>query len=405
MGKASTLRDQLASAAVRTVNRVSRMTGRGSGTVIGGRVGMTIAPDLISTLAEGRTIILVSGTNGKTTTTSMVAAGWGGNVTTNKTGANMPAGHLAALVESRNEHVALEVDEAWLADTLKSTRPYVVVLLNLSRDQLDRANEVRHLAERWRQALALREDGKLIVVANANDPLVVYAAEVGANTVWCDVPTTWIADALSCPKCTLAISHVGNSWHCACGFAKPTTITSVLGDDLVISGKSVMLELSMPGEFNRSNAAMALTALACVRVDLDEAVRRVNAIQSVVGRFSVRRWNGHVLRLLLAKNPSGFAAMLATLRDDGSDVWVAINARVADGHDPSWLYDVPFEMLRGHRVYCFGDRRLDLATRLDYGRVDYIVVDNDDLVPTSKETISLLANYTAFHDWLARSEA
>jgi UDP-N-acetylmuramyl tripeptide synthase len=364
---------------------------------------MKIAPDLVRSLARGRTVILVSGTNGKTTTTSMVVAGWGGSVTTNETGANMPAGHVAALVESKNEHVALEVDEAWLGDTLSTTRPRLVVLLNLSRDQLDRANEVRHLAERWRKALEAHDDDDLVVVANANDPLVVYAAEVRANTVWCDVPTTWIADALSCPQCTLAISHVGNSWHCACGFAKPGPVTSILGDDLVIDGVTVKLDLSMPGDFNRSNATMALTALHCVGVDLDEAVRRVNAIHSVVGRFSVRRWNGHTLRLLLAKNPSGFAAMLATLPDDGSDVWVAINARVADGHDPSWLYDVPFEMLRGHRVYCFGDRRLDLATRLEYGGVDYVVVDDDLTVPTSKETVSVLANYTAFNDWLGRS--
>jgi UDP-N-acetylmuramyl tripeptide synthase len=405
MGNPATWRDHLAAAAVRNVNRASRVTGRGSGTVVGGRVGMKIAPDLVSSLARGRTVILVSGTNGKTTTTSMVVAGWGGEVTTNETGANMPAGHAAALVESDHEHVALEVDEGWLANTLTSTRPHVVVLLNLSRDQLDRANEVRHLAERWRKALETHNDDALIVVANANDPLVVYAVEVAARTVWCDVPTTWIADALSCPKCTLAISHVGNSWHCTCGFAKPVNVTSVLGDELVIDGVTVPLELSMPGEFNRSNATMALSALHSVGVDLEQAVRRVNAIHSVVGRFSVRRWHGHVLRLLLAKNPSGFAVMLATLPEDGSDVWVAINARVADGHDPSWLYDVPFEMLRGHRVYCFGDRRLDLATRLDYGRVDYIVVDNDDLVPTSKETVSLLANYTAFHDWLTRSEA
>jgi UDP-N-acetylmuramyl tripeptide synthase len=404
MGKAEKFRDQVASTAVRTVNRVSRLTGRGSGTVVGGRVGMKIAPDLVSSLARGRTVVLVSGTNGKTTTTSMVVAGWGGEVTTNETGSNMPAGHVAALVESSNEHVALEVDEGWLADSLTSTRPRVVVLLNLSRDQLDRANEVRHLAERWRKALESHDDDDLIVVANANDPLVVYAAEVRENTLWSDVPTSWIADALSCPKCTLPISHVGTSWHCTCGFAKPVTLTSTLGDELVIDGVTVPLELSMPGEFNRSNATMALTALHSVGVDLDEAVRRVNAIHSVVGRFSVRRWNGHVLRLLLAKNPSGFAAMLATLPEDGSDVWVAINARVADGHDPSWLYDVPFEMLRGHRVYCFGDRRLDLATRLEYGQVDYIVVDNDDLVPTSRETISLLANYTAFNDWLARSQ-
>jgi UDP-N-acetylmuramyl tripeptide synthase len=405
MGKSSPVRDHVASAAVRTVNRLSRLSGKGSGTVVGGRVGMKIAPGLVSSLARGRTVILVSGTNGKTTTTSMIVAGWGGPVTTNETGANMPAGHVAALAQSKEEHVALEVDEAWLADTLTSTRPSVVVLLNLSRDQLDRANEVRHLAERWRKALESHQDDNLVVIANANDPLVVYAAEVRANTLWCDVPTSWLADALSCPKCTLAISHVGSAWHCVCGFAKPVHVSTILGDELVVDGTTVALDLSMPGEFNRSNAAMALSALHCVNVDLNEAVRRVNAIQSVVGRFSVRRWHGHVLRLLLAKNPSGFAAMMATLPEDGSDVWVAINARVADGHDPSWLYDVPFEMLRGHRVYCFGDRRLDLATRLEYGQVDFVVVDNDELVPTSKETISLLANYTAFSDWLARSEA
>jgi UDP-N-acetylmuramyl tripeptide synthase len=405
MRKSSTVRDQVASAAVRTVNRLSRLTGRGSGTVVGGRVGMKIAPDLVASLASGRTVILVSGTNGKTTTTSMIVAGWGGAVTTNQTGANMPAGHVAALVESRSEHVTLEVDEAWLADTLVSTRPSVVVLLNLSRDQMDRANEVRHLAERWRKALQAHDDDRLVVVANANDPLVVYAAEVRTNTVWCDVPTSWLADSMSCPQCTLPISHVGSAWHCTCGFAKPVNVMTVLGDELTVDASPVALDLMMPGEFNRSNAAMALTALHCVGVNVEEAVRRVNAIPSVVGRFSVRRWNGHVLRLLLAKNPSGFAAMMATLPEDGSDVWVAINARVADGHDPSWLYDAPFEMLRGHRVYCFGDRRLDLATRLDYGQVDYVVVDNDAVVPTSKETISLLANYTAFSDWLARSDA
>jgi UDP-N-acetylmuramyl tripeptide synthase len=404
MANPSLLRDQVASVAVRTVNRLSRLAGKGSGTVIGGRVGMKIAPDLVASLARGRTVILVSGTNGKTTTTSMIVAGWGGSVTTNETGANMPAGHAAALVESKGDHVALEVDEAWIPDSLASTRPRVVVLLNLSRDQMDRANEVRHLAERWRKALEAHDDDELVVVANVNDPLVVYAAESRTNTVWADVPTSWLADALSCPKCTLAISHVGSAWHCTCGFAKPAKVTTILGDELTIDGVNVDLELSMPGEFNRSNAAMALTALHCVNVDVAEAVRRVNAIHSVVGRFSIRRWNGHVLRLLLAKNPSGFAAMMATLPGDQSDVWVAINARLADGHDPSWLYDAPFELLRGHRVYCLGDRRLDLATRLEYGQVDFVVVDDDATLPTSKETVPLLANYTAFSDWLARTE-
>jgi UDP-N-acetylmuramyl tripeptide synthase len=365
---------------------------------------MKISPNLVTSLSRGRTVVLVSGTNGKTTTTSMIVAGWGLPVTTNQTGANMPAGHVAALVTSTSHRAALEVDEAWLPETLAKTRARVVVLLNLSRDQLDRANEVRQMAERWRKSLESHDDPELVVVANASDPLVVYAAESAAHVRWCDVPTTWQADAVSCPKCTLGISHVGSQWHCSCGFAKPTNVTTVLGEELVVDGESVALDLSMPGEFNRSNAAMALTALHCVGVDLAPAVTRINAVQSVVGRFSVRRWHGHVLRLLLAKNPSGFEAMLATIPQDASDVWVAINARIADGRDPSWLYDVPFERLRGHRVYCFGDRRLDIATRLDYAQVDYVIVDDDAQVPVSKETISLLANYTAFSDWLEKSE-
>ncbi len=405
MGKGSKLRRDVASRAVRSVNGLSRLSGRGSGTVVGGRVGLKIAPDLVASLSRDRIIILVSGTNGKTTTTSLVVAGWGGAVTTNETGANMPAGHVAALAQGPSANVALEVDEAWLADTLRTTNPRVVVLLNLSRDQLDRANEVRQIAERWRTMLTSSHDPELVVVANANDPLVVYAAEVAVHLLWCDVPTTWLADAVSCPKCTLAISHVGTSWHCSCGFAKPLAITTILGDELVVDDQSIDLDLAMPGEFNRSNAAMAMTALQAVMVELGGAVTRINRVQSVVGRFSVRRWNGHALQLLLAKNPSGFASMLATLAHDESDVWVAINARVADGRDPSWLYDVPFEMLRGHTVYCLGDRRLDLATRLDYGHVAFVIVDDESTIPKSKGTIPLLANYTAFSDWLARSDA
>ena len=148
---------------------------------------------------------------------------------------------------------------------------------------------------------------------------------------------------------------------------------------------------------------MALTALSYLGVDLHEALAGVNALSSVAGRFSLRRWRGHTLRLLLAKNPAGFAAMLGTFEDDGADVWVSINARIADGRDPSWLYDVPFEMLRGHRVYCFGDRRLDLATRLDYAGVDYVVVHDESALPTSNDPINVVANYTAFQDWRERS--
>ena len=104
--------NRLAARVVRGVNWASRVAKRGSGTVAGGRVGLKVSPKLLSVLAHGRTVIVVSGTNGKTTTTAMVSAGWGGEVTTNATGANMPAGHVAALAGSKAPHTVLEVDEA-----------------------------------------------------------------------------------------------------------------------------------------------------------------------------------------------------------------------------------------------------------------------------------------------------
>src|ERR1035437_8705868 len=137
------LRARVARVAVLVVNWLSRVSGRGSGTVAGGRVGLAICPNLLGQLAKDRIVILVSGTNGKTTTSAMAVTGWGSDVTANATGANMAAGHVAALVGSHHPRVVLEVDEAWLPDVVRSTRPAVVVLLNLSRDQLDRASEVR----------------------------------------------------------------------------------------------------------------------------------------------------------------------------------------------------------------------------------------------------------------------
>jgi UDP-N-acetylmuramyl tripeptide synthase len=383
------------------VNFLSRLTVGGSGTVIGGRVGLALAPGLLQELAAARAVVLVSGTNGKTTTTAMIAAGWGGGVATNETGSNMPPGHVAALASSRSSRAVLEVDESWMSSVTPATKPRIIVLLNLSRDQLDRANEVRQISERWRALLS--GYGDAVIVANANDPLVVYAAELASNVAWCDVPTPWNTDAVSCPRCTLPLRFAQGSWWSECGFSKPLTIATSLGSELVVRGTRLTLDLRLPGEFNQANAAMALTALTYLDVDVHEALARVNALESVAGRFSLRRWRGHQLRLLLAKNPAGFTAMLNTLNDDGRDVWVAINARIADGRDPSWLYDVPFEKLRGHRVYCFGDRRLDLATRLDYAGVDYVVVRDEAMLPSSSEVIDVLSNYTAFQDWREKS--
>ncbi len=384
---------------VRLVNWASRRSGRGTGTVVGGTVGLALDPNLLDGLSRGRTTILVSGTNGKTTTTAMVAAGWGGDTVTNATGANMPAGLVAALVSESGENAALEADEGWLAEIIERTRPAVVVLLNLSRDQLDRANEVRQLASRWREALANAKDS--LVVANVNDPLVVYAAESARSVMWCDVPTPWVADAWSCPHCTRALLH-DPTWHCTCGFERPYTITTVLDETLTVDGVELPLDLRLPGRFNEGNAAMALTALHAVGVGLQGAVSRIDALGEIAGRFALRRWGPYTLRLHLAKNPAGFDALLSSIPGEG-EVWVAINSQVADGRDPSWLYDVPFERLRGRLVRCWGDRRLDLATRLDYAGMEFAVSNESAMTGSVDDVVNVVANYTAFREWLMRT--
>ncbi len=394
-------RTWLAVAGVRFGNWASRRAGRGAGTVVGGSIGLAIDRNLLGTLARGRTVIVVSGTNGKTTTSAFVAAGWGAPVATNETGSNMPAGHVAALVRSSAVRAVLECDEAWLGAVLDAVKPAIVVLLNLSRDQLDRSSEVRQLAERWRRALE-HTSPTTALIANALDPLVVYAASAARRVVWCAAPVAWTGDTESCPRCTAAVQHDASGWWCECGFRQPVATSYLADADVVINAERCPLELALPGSFNRGNALLALSALEAIGVAPSEAVGRLARVHDVAGRYATRRLGEQVVRLLLAKNPAGFGATLADLAGAGA-LWIAINDHVADGHDPSWLYDVPFEALRGRTVWCLGTRRLDLATRLWYARVEAAVVD-DGLPPVQGGVIDVIANYTAFRELLEASE-
>ncbi|MCW2638262.1 MAG: hypothetical protein JWP76_568, partial [Dactylosporangium sp.] len=169
------LRAKLATSATRSAAALSRATGRGDGSVIGGRIGLMIDPNLLAELAAGRHVVLISGTNGKTTTTRLTTAAMSvlGSVATNSLGANMPTGHTSALAKAgRTPYAVLEVDEHYLDQVLDATHPRVVALLNLSRDQLDRAKEVAMMAAMWRETLASRD---VQVVANADDPMVTWA--------------------------------------------------------------------------------------------------------------------------------------------------------------------------------------------------------------------------------------
>jgi UDP-N-acetylmuramyl tripeptide synthase len=416
-----TARTRLAVAATVAVNRLSRALGLGEGTVVGGRAGLAIAPGGLADLAAGRPVALVSGTNGKTTTTRLLAAGLeagGTAVVTNSTGSNMSEGHFAALAAGdRRASVVLEVDEGYLPRTTRSLRPKVIVLLNLSRDQLDRTNEVRMVAERWREALSR---SAATVVANADDPLVAFGAASAPSVLWVAGGGRWRSDAVGCPSCGGGIHYGEGGWSCACGFARPAPDVTVeqAGEDggtraVFPDGRRLAVSLAIPGAFNARNAVMAAAAASVFGVPYEASLAAMARIEGVAGRFSVHQVAGVPARLLLAKNPAGFEELLDLVAGGHGPVVVAINARVADGRDPSWLWDVEFERLAGRPVVAAGERSADLSVRLDYGGVDHeresdpvrAVALARRLGGGRDVAVEFIGNYTAFHDLLRSSAA
>ena len=396
-------RARVAGRAAVAVSGASRRLGFGSGSVIGGRVGLLVDPGLLRRLAADRPVALVSGTNGKTTTTRLLAAAVGGTgpVATSAAGANLPPGLAVALASAvAGAPAVLEVDEAYLPVVAEATQPRVVALLNLSRDQLDRVGEVRMMAGRWRRELGGLET---TVVANADDPLVAWAAGSAPKVIWVGAGLLWRSDAIGCPSCDgrIVFDADGGGWSCRCGFGRPQADVRLAGDELVMAdGRRVALALALPGRANRANAAMAAVAAGVLGVGVDDAVRAMAAVTDVEGRFAVAEHDGTRVRLLLAKNPAGWTELLDLLDGERTPVVVGINARIADGHDPSWLWDVGFERLAGRVVVATGERRRDLAVRLRYAGVGHLTVENqlDALGAAGLPSVEYVGNYTAFQD-------
>ncbi|NUT36935.1 MAG: DUF1727 domain-containing protein [Hamadaea sp.] len=398
------LRTAFAVSVSRTAAALSRATGRGDGSVIGGRLGMMIDPDLLAHLAEGRQIALVSGTNGKTTTTRFTAAAVGvlGDVATNSFGANMPTGHTSALARAGTTRFAvLEVDEHYLAQVIEATRPLTVALLNLSRDQLDRAKEVAMMADLWRTALA--EHPEVHVVANADDPMVVYAAGAhpAAALTWFSAGQRWQDDSHVCPACGGHIDRTDDGgWACDRGDLRRPEPHWRLADGKIVDpeGAAHEVKLQLPGTVNLGNAATALAVAARFGVRPVDAAPRLTEVASVAGRYAQVERDGRRIRLLLAKNPASW--LEAFEMADLAPTLLSINARDPDGLDTSWLYDVDFSPLRGRQVLVTGDRAMDLAVRLEINGVPFTHVKTfaEAIAAVPPGRLEVIANYTAFQD-------
>jgi len=400
MGKLP-MRARLATTLGGAAGTMSRLAGRGDGSVIGGVIGLRLEPDLLALLAAGRRIVLVTGTNGKTTTTRLITAALGvlgQDVASNAFGANMEAGLAAALGKAPDAPLAvLEVDERYLPAVIRATSPRVVTLLNLSRDQMDRAAEIWLVARRWREALAAAPD--CWVVANADDPLIAWAASAAAHVIWVAAGQRWQEDSWCCAECGSHLLRDELGWRCGeCAFRRPATRWVLDGERVIDSaGRVSELSLSLPGRANRSNAVIALAVAEVFGVETAQALPRLRDVVSVAGRYTRLARRGRQVRLLLAKNPAGWLEAFDVLEPD-TPVLLAVNAQGPDGKDTSWLWDVDYRVLRGRRVLVSGERRLDLAVRLEADLVAFDLVDGVDeaVDQVSGTSLDVIANYTAF---------
>jgi lipid II isoglutaminyl synthase (glutamine-hydrolysing) len=392
------LRLRLALAAGRAAGELSRLLGRGSGVVVRGRVALALDPSALQRLAVGRRSVVVTGTNGKSTTTRLIAAALGGQVATNSSGANMGPGIVTALDDSASPVAVLETDELHVPSVVRQVEPEVLVTLNLTRDQLDRTHEVSRTAQVWAAAIARRP--QTLIVANVADPHVVDAALSG-RPVWVDPGLRWTEDASVCPRCGRVLDWSADGrWSSGCGFAMPVADYTLTPDGVRLpDGRELAVPLRLPGSVNRGNAAFAIATAAAFGIAPEVAAQRIASVGVVDGRYATLDLGGRAARLFLAKNPAGWAAAL-TMIDADSVLIVGINARIADGTDTSWLYDVPFERLAGRVVGAIGDRRDDLAVRLHYAGATP-VVDHDPVrlaAALPPGPLVVAANYTAFRE-------
>jgi lipid II isoglutaminyl synthase (glutamine-hydrolysing) len=405
----SPLRRSAALLAGRAAGFASRALRRGGGTALPGLIAEALAPGLASELASqlGSGSLIVTGTNGKTTTARMIAgiaSTAGLQPLPNRSGSNLMRGIATALMDEADIRGRLqdgfrrlgvfEVDEATLPQAVEALRPRVLLFTNLFRDQLDRYGEVDSVAARWRRTLE-SADPSTAVILNADDPSVAALADVAPGKVICyglDDPSVGLscaehtADARWCPSCgsdyrysVLFYGHVGH-WLCpGCGRSRPapqvkaTAVTVEDGRTLIgieTPEGQLSLSLAFSGLYNAYNALAAAAAGLALGVSLEMIGKGVSSATAAFGRQESFEVDGRRVLVLLGKNPTGLNQVLRTIAtaDTEKHLLFFLNDDIADGRDVSWIWDADFELLAGQpgTWVLSGTRAEDLALRLKY---------------------------------------
>jgi UDP-N-acetylmuramyl tripeptide synthase len=413
---ANTLAPKLALA--RAVGALSRLRGGGA-TSAPGKVLMRLDPGAIGALGARlrRGSVLISGTNGKTTTAAMAAGIFeraGIPLVHNRAGANMAGGVAAALLAAARprggiagELGCFEVDELWLDAVADQLHPSAILLGNLFRDQLDRYGELETIAERWAHDLHV---GRLIL--NADDPMIADLGRERADALYYGVEDDSLAlggmahaaDARHCRRCgapytfeSIYLGHLGHYRCPSCGQRRPTptvtassvTLHGVRAAQFTLRTPAGEAEvaLALPGLYNVYNALAAAALATALGVGLEPIASGLHDARAAFGRAETISLSvappgagpgtapaPRELRILLVKNPAGANEVLRTLAlEPGEhDLLGVLNDNIADGRDVSWIWDADFELLTGRirRFMCSGTRAPELAVRLKYAGID-----------------------------------
>jgi UDP-N-acetylmuramyl tripeptide synthase len=418
----------------RAVGALSRLRGGGA-TSAPGKVLLRLAPHALSTLAArlSRGSVLVSATNGKTTTAVLAAGVFeraGIPLVHNQTGANMAGGIATTLLAAARprgrisgELGLFEVDEFWLASIAAELGPRAILLGNLFRDQLDRYGELDTIADRWAQALSAGPAAASRLVLNADDPLIADLGRERGDVLYFGVEDDSLAlpgmahaaDAKHCRNCgapytfdAIYLGHLGHYRCESCGRSRPRpTVTAtrvalegVRGARFTLSTPAGTAEvaLTLPGLYNVYNALAAAALATALDVALEHIAGGLQRTKAAFGRSETLRLRpaapappstvvgaggasaespssaGRELRIMLVKNPTGANEVLRTLAlEPGEhDLLGVLNDNIADGRDVSWIWDADVELLSGRvrRVTCSGTRAPELAVRLKYAGIE-----------------------------------
>ena len=422
-----------------------RKLGRG-GTDFPGKVALKICPDILGRVAKNVKVVIVTGTNGKTTTSRMVEQAMRDNGLSffcNKSGANLLSGVTAEFAVNSSTwsgtckypYALIESDEAAFKAISKYVDAKVVVVTNLFRDQLDRYGEVSHTLENIKIGISHLPQATLCL--NADDSLVASIAQdapnqvlyFGVNTPIYKERVKEVSDAPYCVRCKhryvydyVTYGHLGGYRCPNCGYHRPTpqvAVTEVISSDaeqsvvnIAVDGKEYRAVINLPGGYNIYNACSCAAAGKAMGLDMPTVIESLSTFECGFGRMEKFPIGKTSVRMILVKNPAGCNQVLNFLSNASGPVLftVCLNDRDADGTDVSWIWDVDFEKLCDMgdlltAIYVSGVRADDMALRFKYAGIplEKIHVEKDygklmDEVTDQEVPVYIMPTYTAMLD-------